>query len=39
VCYYLYSLEGALRGIRWAEVPAHDKARLQVEAGLDKQIQ
>ena len=36
VCYYLYSLEGALRGIHWDALPAHDKARLRDEAGLSK---
>jgi DNA transformation protein len=28
VCYYLYSLEGALRGAHWNEVPAQVKREL-----------
>ena len=36
VCYYLYSLEGALRGIRWDALPAKDKSRLRDEAGLGR---
>lgn len=34
VCYYLYALEGALRGINWRSVSSKDKARLRGEAGL-----
>jgi DNA transformation protein and related proteins len=37
VCYYLYSLEGALRGVRWDKLPEGDKARLLNEVGLSKQ--
>jgi hypothetical protein len=36
VCCYLYSLEGALRGIRWDKLPERDKARLLNEVGLSK---
>jgi DNA transformation protein len=28
VCYYLYSLEGALRGMHWNDVPAQVKQKL-----------
>ena len=38
VCYYLYSLEGALHGIHWDALPAHEKARLRHEAGVDKRV-
>lgn len=31
VCYYLYSLEGALRGIHWDHLPIRDKLRLVEE--------
>lgn len=34
VCYYLYSLEGAVRGIDWRQLSAKDKARLQRAAGV-----
>jgi DNA transformation protein len=36
VCYYLYSLEGALRGIPWSALSPDEKARLQDEAGVGK---
>ena len=35
VCYYLYALEGALRGVNWRELSPQEKARLRGEAGLD----
>jgi DNA transformation protein and related proteins len=38
VCYYLYSLEGALRGIHWDALSVHDKARLREEAGLAARV-
>lgn len=34
VCYYLYSLEGALRGEDWRCLSEHEKERLRSEAGL-----
>ncbi|MBK8259294.1 MAG: TfoX/Sxy family DNA transformation protein [Polyangiaceae bacterium] len=34
VCYYLYSLEGALRGEDWRCLSDHEKQRLRSEAGL-----
>jgi DNA transformation protein len=34
VCYYLYSLEGALRGVHWDRLPGSVKARLCREAGV-----
>ncbi|MDR2172912.1 MAG: TfoX/Sxy family protein [Burkholderiales bacterium] len=34
VCYYLYSLEGALRGVHWNALPEQTKLKLKVEAGL-----
>lgn len=34
VCYYLYSLEGALRGEDWRWLSDRDKQRLRSEAGL-----
>jgi DNA transformation protein and related proteins len=30
LCYYLYSLEGALRGIHWSLLSANDKRRLRL---------
>lgn len=36
VCYYLYSLEGALRGIHWNALPEPEKARLRKLAGIHK---
>lgn len=38
VCYYLYSLEGALRGIHWDALPAKDKSSLREAAGLTKRV-
>ncbi|MEM7412166.1 MAG: TfoX/Sxy family DNA transformation protein [Myxococcota bacterium] len=35
VCYYLYSLEGALRDRHWDAIGAKQKARLREEAGID----
>lgn len=35
VCYYLYALEGALRGVDWRSLSPRDKARLRAEAGFD----
>ena len=34
VCYYLYSLEGALRGEDWRWLSDRDKQRLRSEAGV-----
>lgn len=34
VCYYLYSLEGALRGVHWDSLGARRKERLQRKAGV-----
>jgi hypothetical protein len=34
VCYYLYSLHGALTGRDWRELSEDEKCRLQHEAGL-----
>ena len=33
-CYYLYSLEGALRGVHWNEIPDAVKRQLSKEAGV-----
>ena len=38
VCYYLYSLEGALRGVHWDALSARDKARLREEAGVGERV-
>lgn len=32
VCYYLYSLEGAIRGVHWDDLPAEVKHQLEREA-------
>ncbi len=32
VCYYLYSLDGALRGIHWDALPSSRKAELRRQA-------
>jgi len=32
-CYYLYSLEGALRGVHWSSLTAEEKQRLRIAAG------
>ncbi|MFM1920975.1 MAG: hypothetical protein RLZZ303_2609 [Candidatus Hydrogenedentota bacterium] len=34
VCYYLYSLQGALDGKHWDDIPEKTKQRLLLEAGL-----
>ncbi|MBX3501233.1 MAG: TfoX/Sxy family DNA transformation protein [Alphaproteobacteria bacterium] len=31
-CYYLYSLEGALRGIHWSALTSEDKRQLRIAA-------
>jgi DNA transformation protein len=36
VCYYLYSLEGALRGVHWDDLPAAVKRRLRAEAKVEE---
>ena len=36
-CYYLYSLEGALRDIAWDDLPNSTKERLSLEAGLSSE--
>jgi len=36
VCYYLYSLEGALRGCSWDQIGSRIKAKLREEAGLER---
>jgi len=33
-CYYLYSLEGALRGVHWDAIPDTVKRKLSIDAGL-----
>jgi DNA transformation protein len=33
LCYYLYSLEGALRGVHWSALTAEEKQRLRIAAG------
>ena len=33
LCYYLYSLEGALRGVQWDSLGAETKDALREEAG------
>ena len=35
VCYYLYSLEGALQGLHWDSIGDERKGRLREQAGLD----
>ena len=35
VCYYLYSLEGALLGVHWDAIGDAKKAKLRREAGLE----
>lgn len=34
VCYYLYSLEGALLDTHWDDLPEQEKHRLRKDAGL-----
>ena len=36
VCYYLYSLQGALMNCHWDALPDATKARLRKRAGLEK---
>ena len=36
LCYYLYSLEGALQGRHWDDFSATEKRALRLAAGLDK---
>jgi DNA transformation protein len=36
-CYYLYSLEGALRGVHWDAIPDTVKRKLSIDAGLKGQ--
>lgn len=36
-CYYLYSLEGALRDVHWNDLPEPLKQKLSTEAGLENQ--
>jgi len=35
VCYYLYSLEGALRNRHWDDLPQRVKQTLREQAGVD----
>lgn len=35
VCYYLYSLQGALVDLHWDDLPAEIKASLRREAGVE----
>ncbi|SET15252.1 DNA transformation protein [Nitrosomonas marina] len=34
-CYYLYSLEGALRDVHWDALPEEVKRALSIEAGIE----
>jgi len=36
VCYYLYSLEGAIRNRHWNELSESEKKKLRIAAGLGK---
>jgi DNA transformation protein len=36
-CYYLYSLEGALRDVHWASIPDEVKRKLSADAGFTDQ--
>ena len=36
VCYYLYSLEGALQDKHWDDLSGEEKKRLRLKAGLKK---
>ncbi len=36
VCYYLYSLEGALQDRHWDDFSEEEKAKLRISAGLMK---
>lgn len=35
VCYYLYSLQGALMGVHWDALPAEMKTELRALAGVE----
>ena len=35
VCYFLYSLEGALRDVHWNDLPQDVKSRLRKAAGVE----
>lgn len=37
VCYYLYSLQGALDGVHWNDLPAATKQRLLKQVGRSPQ--
>jgi DNA transformation protein len=37
VCYYLYSLQGALDGVHWDALPAQTKNDLLVQTGVESQ--
>lgn len=36
VCYYLYSLEGAIKDRHWDDFSEKEKAKLRISAGLSK---
>lgn len=36
VCYYLYSIEGAIQGKHWNEFSEKEKTKLRISAGLSK---
>ncbi len=36
VCYYLYSLEGAIQDKHWSELTENEKKKLRIAAGLKK---
>lgn len=36
VCYYLYSLEGALKNKHWNDFSESEKKKLRLKAGLEK---
>ena len=36
VCYYLYSLEGAIQDKHWDDFSEHEKTELRLAAGLSK---
>lgn len=36
LCYYLYSLEGAIRGIKWDTLTPGQKQSLRLKAGLTR---
>ena len=35
-CYYLFSLEGALRDVHWDSIPVAAKRRLSADAGINE---